>query len=308
MTMDKYIHELFQKLENGLIEPFEEDILKTWIESNTENGTKYEQYMKADWQKLSMTMQKDNKPTKTRILKLNKWVAVAASFFAIVALSFLFLNRAKKIEVYAANSVKEVILPDQSVVTLNKYSTLVYDSKFGKSNRDMELSGSAYFDVAKNKDLPFMIQTTSAMTRVVGTAFYLEENEQDSLIKLDVDEGIVAIQVEDNPSVTKRIGERYSFNKLTGTISNYSIPTNDKYWKTKKLVFENTPLKEAIADISKAYGIKLRCKNDISKCKLTSTFEDEKIEDLLDVLAITYQGSWTEIEENTYELTNINCK
>ena len=308
IDMDKYILELFQKMENGAIEPYEKEILIEWINSNADAKDNYLQFMKEDWSKLSVQLDSSRKSPKSKIRRLYKWSAVAASLLAVLAFTFLFFTKSTSIEVYASNSTKEVILPDQSVVTLNKSSFLKYDNNFGKSNRDLILKGSAYFNVTRNKKLPFVIQTKTAKTRVIGTAFYLEESEKDSLVLLDVDEGIVSIQVDDNNAVIRKVGEKYSYNKLTKTISDYSIPINDKYWKTNKLVFDNTPLNQALVDISKAFDVSLSFKNDISKCRLTSTFESEKFDDLLDILAITYQGKWETIDKKAYVLTNTNCK
>ena len=83
---------------------------------------------------------------------------LAASVVILLAVSSVIFNQPTEIEIYSENEVKEITLPDQSILTLNKNSKIVYDSDFGKEHRDIQLSGSAYFDVERNEALPFTRQ------------------------------------------------------------------------------------------------------------------------------------------------------
>jgi len=304
--MEAYILELFQKLDKGTLRPFEKEILEEWISSNEEKTIDFAKTKDQDWTTLSKKLQPSKQ--KNRVIQIYKWSGIAASFIVVLAAIALLFPSNETVQVFCLKEVREVVLPDQSIVTLNEYSTITYDSGFGNSHRTIDLQGEAYFKVTKNKNLPFSIQTTNAKTQVLGTAFYLKESKEDSLIILDVDEGVVSIQAGTNPPIIKKKGQRYSYNKSTGSESNFMMSENDKYWKTQTLVFDNTPLQVAIKQISKAYDVEIAIESDISKCKLTSRFASEKLIDVLKVLAITYQGKSTVVSDKKYLLSNLNCK
>ena len=64
----------------------------------------------------------------------------------------------------------QITLADGTRVWLNAQSTLTYASDFGRNDRNVELDGEAYFEVAKNKKLPFYVHTEMHKVSVVGTA------------------------------------------------------------------------------------------------------------------------------------------
>lgn len=65
----------------------------------------------------------------------------------------------------------QITLADGTRVWLNAQSTLTYASNFGRKERNVELDGEAYFEVTKNKKLPFYVHTEMNKVRVVGTCF-----------------------------------------------------------------------------------------------------------------------------------------
>ena len=66
---------------------------------------------------------------------------------------------------------QKVVLPDGTKVILNAGSYMKYPRQFGKEGRYVHFKGEAYFDVAKNKDCPFIIQSQDYKIRVLGTTF-----------------------------------------------------------------------------------------------------------------------------------------
>ena len=62
-------------------------------------------------------------------------------------------------------------LPDGTKVWINSCTTLEYAGDYGRSNRDVHLNGEAYFEVAKDKKLPFVVTTNRVDVKAVGTAF-----------------------------------------------------------------------------------------------------------------------------------------
>lgn len=65
----------------------------------------------------------------------------------------------------------QITLADGTKVWLNAQSTLTYSHDFGRNERNVELDGGAYFEVAKNKEIPFYVNTETNQVRVVETHF-----------------------------------------------------------------------------------------------------------------------------------------
>ena len=85
----------------------------------------------------------------------------------------------------------KITFPDGSIVWLNAGSKVKYDSNFAKASRKVELTGEGYFEVSKNKELPFVVSTGKLSVKVLGTKFNLKSYEEDS-------------RVESNPSKRAR--------------------------------------------------------------------------------------------------------
>ena len=88
----------------------------------------------------------------------------------------------------------EVVLPDQSTVFLNAASSIRYLSNFSHmQNRNVELSGEAYFDVSKDKLKPFIVNTGRQEVRVLGTHFNINAYADDGVIRTILLEGSVRL-------------------------------------------------------------------------------------------------------------------
>lgn len=77
-------------------------------------------------------------------------------------------------QTYAAYAeVRTILLPDSTEVTLNRYSTLTCPVRFKGKNRNVSLSGEAYFEVHKDARHPFIVQAEEVKVKVLGTHFNL---------------------------------------------------------------------------------------------------------------------------------------
>ena len=91
-------------------------------------------------------------------------------------------------------------LPDGTRVWLNSCTTLEYAENYGHSNRSIYLDGEAYFEVAKNKDLPFVVKANGIDVKAIGTAFNVSAYMEDSQLTTTLFNGKVAVQ----PTLTKQ--------------------------------------------------------------------------------------------------------
>ncbi|SHE64624.1 FecR family protein [Pedobacter caeni] len=155
----------------------------------------------------------------------------------------------------------QVELPDGTVVALNAGSTLKFPVTFsGSANRTVELSGEAYFKVAKDAEHPFIVKTASQLVEVLGTHFNVNAYVDEPATVTTLEEGSVMVS-----AVAK--------GKNSGVIlkpSQQSILTNaDKIniktvnvadvlgWKNGFFIFEEEELESVMRKISRWYDVEI---------------------------------------------------
>ncbi len=89
-------------------------------------------------------------------------------------------------------------LPDGTSIYLAQNSTLTYPKRFVGSKRSVKLNGEAFFEVAKNPQKPFIIETNTASVKVLGTSFNLKSTNAGNF-ELKVVEGKVGVNLNNNP-------------------------------------------------------------------------------------------------------------
>ena len=101
----------------------------------------------------------------------------------------------------SANRTKSFRLSDGTVVWLNSRSTLRYPNKFSGTERRVELTGEAFFEVAPDESMPFIVNTDQYDIRVLGTKFnvfaYKDNNVKTSLVEGSLE--VVKSSVETPP-------------------------------------------------------------------------------------------------------------
>jgi len=97
----------------------------------------------------------------------------------------------------------QVRLSDGTKVWLNSASTLVYPAVFNGINREVELSGEAYFEVAKNKLMPFVVHSNKQSVQVLGTHFNINSYPSEESIKTTLIEGSVQVSSGGNTCLLK---------------------------------------------------------------------------------------------------------
>jgi|GEM_PF-1196697 len=116
------------------------------------------------------------------------WTALVAASFILVVMGALFFWSQREINRQSASpqqakifetvnrhpNVLSFTLPDQSAIKLSTASSIRYDEGFGITNRDIELKGEAYFNVAKLGKLPFTVYANDIMTTALGTEFVVQ--------------------------------------------------------------------------------------------------------------------------------------
>lgn len=114
----------------------------------------------------------------------------------------------------------QIILSDGTKVWLNSETKIRYPGRFSKVQRDVYLTGEAFFEVSKNGSRPFVVHTPELDVKVVGTKFNIKAYEDEQQIATSLFEGKVSLVWHDATSsgeVQKAMEPRQSFGLLPGS-------------------------------------------------------------------------------------------
>jgi ferric-dicitrate binding protein FerR (iron transport regulator) len=99
-----------------------------------------------------------------------------------------------------AKTIRNIQLPDGSSIWLNEGSRIDYSEAFNDKIREVWLRGEAFFDVAKNKQKPFIIHAGRVNVKVLGTAFNIKSYPGEKNVETSLIRGSVEVTVNDDPS------------------------------------------------------------------------------------------------------------
>jgi hypothetical protein len=203
-----------------------------------------------------------------------------------------------------------VFLPDSSKVYLNKYSELSYSGDFTNGERTVHMKGEVYFDVKKSKSRPFIVYSKIARIEVLGTSFSVK-SLPDGKEEVIVESGQVLFAEKENKNKNKIIltpGMKAHLDPGKPIINLLSDHSNDLSWKTNKLTFNKTPIKDVIEKIGTYFDVQVKISDPkVLTCHFTGNFDHpESLEEVLEIISISINGSY-EIKNNNYILTSKGC-
>ena len=269
-----------------------------WLKPPVAAG-EYEPDVEGGWQRLKMKarMREVAKPVATTpsltVPKRNFPYAVAASivFLLTIGVWLLLQNQQSEwVDVQTAqNETRKFELPDGSLVSLNENSLLSYPENFQLENREVRLKGEAYFKVQKAEGKRFTVYAQNTKTEVIGTAFYLKAYP-DEEVKIQVTHGKVAFaSTETEEAVFLTPGQEAVLKSgILVPLKQEAKDVNFQAWESRKLVFENTELKNLVKTLEQYFNTSILIKNDaLGNCRFTASFEDPDLEEVLEIISIT---------------------
>lgn len=155
----------------------------------------------------------------------------------------------------------QLTLADGSQVWLNSASKLVFPASFSNTSREVELTGEAYFDIAKDPQKPFFVHTRNQTIQVTGTRFNVSGYEDDSKTITTLVEGQVIVnKPEDNhQKVTLAPGQQAIIKSEKAEIKVAQANIEEALsWKNGWFVFENMTLKDILKKASRWYEIDIK--------------------------------------------------
>jgi len=188
----------------------------------------------------------------------------------------------------AEDEKKQLILPDGSTVWLNAGSSISYSKEFGVSNRNVALTGEAFFDVAKT-GIDFVVATNSISIRVKGTRFNVTAFSNDNQ-STTLEEGSVALTIKGHVQpIEMKPGDQVTFNEESSEVTRKVVHAPSySVWKEGEIRFDNSSLQNIIDEIAKRYKVTVNIDQAIaSRENLSMTIRDETLEEVLELITIS---------------------
>lgn len=331
------IQELDALLKNPISQSTDIELIKKLWDRALENVDKPD--IDKNWESISQSIfpEKSNlfvtlvpadtdKPTITR--KKKWWLAAASLFFVIcISIGMLYNNSNKKIAVSQSSaalpnavvsrngSKTSVTLPEGTKVWLNAGSKIYYDNDF-TDNRQVYLTGEAYFDVTHNADKPFVIHAANVNIKVLGTAFNVKAYTEDDRVETALIRGSVEISTNDDPErkILLRPNEKISIlkskrnidsllqnNKATKNVAKEEFYVIDrmtidtKYssmediaWMKDKIIFKSESFSQLAKRIERWYAVTIVFKGESCQgIKFTGELDNLNIVQAMDALGFS---------------------
>jgi transmembrane sensor len=212
----------------------------------------------------------------------------------------------------------KVTLSDGTQVMLNAGSILKYGNDFNSDNRNLVLEGEAYFKVAKNADLPLIVNAGNISIKAVGTEFNVKAYKDEGVIETTLIEGSVeilenakdnrintlfdlkpnqkAIYIKESNLLTiNSIKDNYPLAAKPAEVINDKILISPKVdvnqvvaWTQNQLIIKSESLEDISIKLQRKYDVRIIFgDNNIKSYRFSGVLEDEPIEQVLDAIKLT---------------------
>lgn len=182
-----------------------------------------------------------------------------------------------------------VILPDGSKVWVNSDSRLTYGSRFNSHERILHLEGEAYFEVAPDKERPFIVETNQLSVQALGTSFDVKNYEEEDHISTVLMTGKVKVESEKN-CIFLEPNEKVTFNKTTGSMRKSTIENARRYadWKFNLLSFQAETFERIVHTLERYYNTRIVFESEsLKKYRFTGSIGNTSLESVLQILSLT---------------------
>ena len=250
-----------------------------------------------------------------RVNSYRRWWAAAVLIpFIFLCGSVWFL--ADKVGLFSETEYAELVVPcgeqmrvvlqDGTIVQLNSDTRLKYPKKFGIFTRTVELWGEGYFEVAKEKDRPFVVDLGDINVKVTGTKFNVKAYTAESNLWVTLDEGGVPLKDTKGKEYPLHPGESAEYNRRSG-VCQISRPENMEQitsWRSKGLNFYLTPLKEIVKVLERQYDVHFIVPDSsLLDHRFTLSTNKVNVVDVLNDLEAVSHISFNETGKGIFEIT-----
>jgi transmembrane sensor len=239
----------------------------------------------ARWNSLQEKIHQDHAKKSPRSHKTILRYAMAA--VVLLFILFLFYPHTSAVEISTLRGeMKTVTLPDQSIVTLNAETTLRYDPALWDEERGLVLTGEAFFKVKRN-GLPFIVTSSNAVVKVLGTTFNVRARKGITAIVCATGKVSVGPKNRTSKTVTLQSGYGTTVNGLN-LEPVYAVSSEEEVsWLSGGLHFNNAPLKDVFAELERHFNKSIRVSKNLGKQTFTGKFKHAQFQEVLKTVCLS---------------------
>lgn len=320
----------------------EEDrgIIENWRKESPEHEKEFAQFRKA-WEAYPLLHEMEQYNTLEALEKVhhridrkvrNKWMTGLQRIAAVLMIpllvysGFMTFKNLTQPKVATPEPVWQTIstppgvkttffLPDSTRVWLNSSSSITFPGTFAQNTRQVSITGEAFLDVRANEEQPFVVGLGKINMKVLGTRFDVIHYEKEKQSEIILESGKISLfqgtGADEQGLATLRPGEKALFDKAQHRIGITRVQTQ-KYtsWINGKLIFRDDPMDEVVRKLNRWFNVEITIADpEIEKYVYTATFQDESIDQILELLTISapirYRVIQREMENDMFKAKKI---
>ncbi|MEG1400870.1 FecR family protein [Bacteroides sp.] len=255
--------------------------IKSWVESSAENEQAfYDERKMFDALLLHSNVLRDSvscdneeesmpsKPIRRTILKM-EWLKMVGVVLLTLSINYFYQQYKESLYAQSMNIISvpagqraNITLPDGSNVWLNARTTMQYANSFNRNERVVILKGEAYFDVAKDKKHPFIVQTEKYDVEVLGTQFNVSAYPGEEEFETALIHGSVKINLQADPCKSIKLVPDQKAVLKDGKLEITKLDDCDSYrWKEGLICFKDKSFLDMMKCFEQYYGVQIIVNN-----------------------------------------------
>ncbi|WP_106831309.1 FecR family protein [Parabacteroides pacaensis] len=291
--------------------------LNDWLQADKQNRTQFD-LIKSYWNaQVTSTLQgnaekswikfynkiNSSQPSQKQIkrsISTRMWFKIAS----LAAVSILFIlcittyfPKKNTIRYYTCdikNSQPEHILSDGTKISLSKNSYFIYSSEYGKKKREIELTGEAFFEVAKDSQKPFIVHTGKVSVRVLGTVFNVKTDERTHSVITTLLSGSVRFDTP-HQQLTLQPDQQLIYNNDKDSILVKKVDAEIyAIWKENLYRYKSKAFGKLIKEIETIYNTPITIRNPaLTEIKISGSLKkDLSLDQIFTLLSQSLPFSW----------------
>lgn len=320
------IDQLLDKYLKGEASSAEQKLVEDWLDSSASDPAVWdglapsaqELWLQKVYHRIENTIEaKAPKVVKLKPSPWRSWAIAWAAAIAGLVLLFLLWPKPKTMDTTdwasasaPANAKHYVVLSDGSSIWLNAGASIRYNVAPSHKNREIYLSGEAYFDVQHNKQRPFMVHTGKITTTVLGTAFNISANKQGNQVKVVVTRGKVQVANQGEVLGMLTPNQQLVYQERTENHVQSQVNAMEAIdWLPNDLYFDNATFGEAASALEKQYNIQVKFSNEkLKNCRFTGTIKKDKTLGQAMSVICEFNGARYKIKNNIVTVFGDGCE
>lgn len=261
-----------------------------------------ERFIDNEWNRIDKKLDLSNRRASASVrfgAKIKLWHYAAAIALLISVLGVLFSNSffnqceliTDTVIVVPKGEIRNILLPDKTLVFLNSDTKLSYNSNLGKKNREVFLEGEAYFVVTYNSSKPFIVHTCENEIEVLGTAFNVKAYPDGNIHQISLERGKILISDQNQETYALDPNQTYLLIRNINSSKAFKTKNVEEYssWTKGKIILRNHRFSDIAKDLERSHEVKFDIQNKQILCsRYTGNFSrDDDIRKILEIISLT---------------------